>query len=316
MAGRLAPDGHHQPVLVERVTELLITDTRGAYLDLTAGGGGHLRALAELLDEDARLYGTDIDPEAVNRTKRALGGIRQDHRVLQTAFADIAEAIGDLPDTTFDGILLDLGISSDQLDAPERGISFRLDGPLDMRLNRDSGDTAAELVNNCDEHRLREILAEFGEERRAAGIAGAIVRERQRGMILTTTQLRDIVISVSRPPHQNKTLARVFQALRIAVNRELDQLSRVLPVALSLLKPGGRLAVIAYHSLEDRRVKRFFGQQASGICTCPPGLPTCVCGATPNLALVTRKPVVPSQEEINRNPRSRSARLRVAEKVT
>lgn len=301
---------------MERVTELLITDTRGAYLDLTAGGGGHMRALAERLDKDARLYGTDVDPDAVERTRRALGDVRQTVTVLQTAFADIGEAVGDLPERTFDGILLDLGISSDQLDNPERGISFRLDGPLDMRLNRDSGGTAAELLNNCEEHRLREILADFGEERRAAGIAGAIVRERQRGMILTTAQLRDIVLSVSRPPHQNKTLARVFQALRIAVNRELDQLSRVLPVALSILKPGGRLAVIAYHSLEDRQVKRFFQQQASGTCTCPPGLPTCVCGAAPAMTQVTRKPVVPTEDEIIQNPRSRSARLRVAEKVT
>jgi 16S rRNA (cytosine1402-N4)-methyltransferase len=316
MAGRLTPDGRHQPVLVERVTELLITDTRGAYLDLTAGGGGHMRALAERLDKDARLYGTDVDSEAVERTKQALAGLVQKTTVLQTAFADIGEAVSDLPEQTFDGILLDLGISSDQLDSAERGISFRLDGPLDMRLNRDSGGTAAELLNSCEEHRLREILTEFGEERRAAGIAAAIVRERQRGMILTTTQLRDIVLSVSRPPHQNKTLARVFQALRIAVNREMDQLSRVLPVALSLLNPGGRLAVIAYHSLEDRQVKRFYQQQASGICTCPPGLPDCVCGATPSLTLITRKPVKPTEAEITQNPRSRSARLRVAEKVT
>lgn len=316
MAGRLTPDGHHQPVLVERVTELLITDTKGAYLDLTVGGGGHLRALAEQLDAEAKLYGTDVDMEAVERARKALDGIRQEHMVLQTAFADIAEIVGDLPEQSFNGILLDLGISSDQLDSSERGISFRLDGPLDMRLNRNSGITAAELLNNYEEYQLREILAEFGEERRAAGIAGAIVRERQRGMILTTTQLRDIVLSVSRPPHQNKTLARVFQALRIAVNRELDQLSRVLPVALSLLKKGGRLAVIAYHSLEDRQVKHFFQQQASGLCTCPPGLPVCVCGATPTVVLITRKPVVPSKDEITQNSRSRSARLRVAEKVT
>ncbi len=273
-------------------------------------------ALADRLDDDARLYGTDVDLEAVERTRRVLDGIRQKSAVLRTAFADIGEAIGDLPEQSFDGVLLDLGISSSQLDSSERGISFRLDGPLDMRLNRDSGSTAAELLNSCEEQRLREILVEFGEERQAPRIAGAIVRERQRGMILTTAQLRDIVLSVTRPPHQNKILARVFQALRIAVNREMDQLSRVLPVALSIIKKGGRLAVIAYHSLEDRQVKRFFQQQAAGICTCPPRLPTCVCGATPSLALVTRKPAIPSDDEIARNPRSRSARLRVAEKVT
>ena len=146
-------------------------------------------------------------------------------------------------------------------------------------------------------------------------IAGAIVRERQRGMILTTTQLRDIVLSTVRGPHRNKALARVFQALRIAVNRELDQLSRGLPVALSLLKPGGRLAVIAYHSLEDRIVKQFFQAQAKGVCTCPPGLPVCVCQARPTVRLVTRKPVVPAAGEVALNSRARSARLRVAEKI-
>ena len=307
--------GHHRPVLADRVTELLITDTQGAYLDLTAGSGGHLKALAGQLDSTARLYGADVDPEAVARVQQALKGIAQLKRVIRTAFAEIEEAVNGLDEDRFDGILLDLGISSDQLDDPQRGISHRFDGPLDMRLDPSSGTPASELVNGLEEKDLRRIISEYGEERQAAGIARAIVRERQRGMILTTTQLRDVVSSVTREPHRTKTLARVFQALRIAVNRELEQLSRGLPAALSLLKPGGRLAVIAYHSLEDRIVKQFFARQAKGVCTCPEGLPVCVCGAKPTLELVTRKPVVPTSEEINFNSRARSARLRVAAKA-
>ena len=312
MTERRTDAGHHRPVLTDRVTELLITDTRGAYLDLTAGSGGHLRALAEKLDGSARLYGADVDLEAVNRVERSLADVGQLKMVIQTAFADIAEAVDGLKEDRFDGILLDLGISSDQLDDPERGLSYRFDGPLDMRLDPSSGEPASKLVNELEEKDLRRIISKYGEERRAAGIARAIVRERQRGMILTTTQLRDIVSSVTWEPHRTKTLARVFQALRIAVNRELEQLSRVLPAALSILKPGGRLAVIAYHSLEDRIVKQFFALQAKGVCTCPEDLPACVCGARPTLTLITRKPVVPTAEEINLNGRARSARLRVA----
>jgi 16S rRNA (cytosine1402-N4)-methyltransferase len=236
--------------------------------------------------------------------------------VVQTAFADIATAAEDFADKEFDGILIDLGVSSYQLDEPSRGISFRFDGPLDMRFDPGAGQPASELVNRLEEKRLREIIAEYGEERQAARIARAIVRERQRRMILTTSQLRDIILAEVAPPHQTKSLARVFQALRIAVNEELEQLSRVLPVALSLLKYGGRLAVIAYHSLEDRIVKRFFQREARGACVCPPELPQCVCGAKPRLKLITRRPVVPDEAEIEQNPRARSARLRVAERLT
>ena len=301
--------------MAEQVAGLLITNVKGAYLDLTAGGGGHLLALAAHLDPSARIYGADVDPAAVDRTRRALQASAQFQNAIHTAFADIGEAVRGLKDDRFDGILLDLGISSDQLDDAARGISFRLDGPLDMRFDPSSGPSAGELVATLEESELRRILKEYGEERQAAGIAGAIVRERQRGMILTTAQLRNIVLSVVRPPHQTKALARVFQALRIAVNRELDQLSRVLPVALSLLKPGGRLAAISYHSLEDRIVKRFFQEQVRGVCTCPPQLPQCVCGAAPTMRSITRRPVTPSDLEIETNPRARSARLRVAEKL-
>lgn len=315
MAGQRSDGGHHQPVLAERVAELLITDTKGAYLDLTAGGGGHLLILATHLDPSARLYGADVDPEAVERTTHALTGIRQFRGVVRTAFADADRTLGGLEEDRFDGILLDLGISSYQLDDPSRGISFRFDGPLDMRLDPDSGVTAGELVSRLEERELRKVLSEYGEERQAAGIARAIVRERHRGMILTTVQLRDIVLSVVKPPHQTKALARVFQALRIAVNRELEQLSRALPVVLSLLKLHGRMAVISYHSLEDRIVKRFTQERGRGVCTCPPQLAQCLCSSKADLKAVTRHAERPSEAEIASNPRARSARLRVAERI-
>jgi 16S rRNA (cytosine1402-N4)-methyltransferase len=315
MAGQRREAGQHQPVMADVVTELLITNIQGVYLDLTAGGGGHLLALASRLDSSARIYGADVDPEAVERAGRALKATSQFRGIVQTAFADIGRAVRGLEEDRFDGILLDLGISSYQLDDPSRGISFRFDGPLDMRFDPSSGMSAADLVNRLSEGELRKILREYGEERQAAGIAVAVVKERQRGMILTTAQLRDIVLSVVNPPHETKALARVFQALRIAVNRELDQLSSVLPVALSLLKPGGRLAVISYHSLEDRIVKRFFQQEVKGRCSCPPELPQCVCGAAPTVKMVTRRPLAPTEAEIVVNSRARSARLRVAERL-
>ncbi|MBU0983329.1 MAG: 16S rRNA (cytosine(1402)-N(4))-methyltransferase RsmH [candidate division Zixibacteria bacterium] len=308
--------GYHEPVLVDRVVELLVTDRNGAYLDLTAGGGGHLQALAHSLSDRARLYGVDADPVAVERTTKALSQTVQFRNILQTPFAEIDRMAGQFAEDGFAGILIDLGLSSYQLDEPARGFSYRYDAPLDMRFDRHSGESAGELVNSLGEKQLERILREFGEERQAARIARAIVRERQTQMIATTAQLRDIVLAVVRPPHENKSLARVFQALRIAVNKELEQIDRVLPAALSLLTPGGRLAVIAYHSLEDRRIKRFFQQEAKGRCTCPPGMPVCACGSGPSMKLVTRKPVLPDENEISRNPRARSARLRVAERLT
>lgn len=294
---------------------LLITDTRGAYLDLTAGGGGHLKALAGALESEARLYGVDVDPEAVARVNRAMEGIEQFRGAIEVNFGNIAAGVEQLGEGKFDGVLIDLGISSYQLDDPSRGISFRFDGPLDMRFSPEIDRSAADLVNSLAERELKRIFAEYGEERQAARIARAIVTERQKGMIHTTSQLREIVTSIVREPHRTKSLARVFQALRIAVNRELEQLEKVLPAALGLLNEGGRLAVIAYHSLEDRLVKRFFQVQAKGDCTCPPELPTCLCGARPTVKLITRKPVYPDESEISRNSRARSARLRVAEKL-
>ena len=315
MAASQPQSSRHEPVLLRQVVALLVTDTQGAYLDLTAGGGGHLKALAECLGSRGRLYGVDRDPAAVLRAQAAVATSSRKTQIIRAAFGDIADAVAELDEQTFDGILLDLGLSSDQLDDPERGFSFRFDAPLDMRFDPGQTRTAADLLHELPHDELARLFREYGEERQAARIATAIVRERQKRMISTTAQLRDIVLSVIRPPHENKSLARCFQALRIAINDELSQLRTVLPSSRDLLKAGGRLAVISYHSLEDRLVKRWMNAQAKGECICPPEMPVCGCGAKSTMKLVTRKPVLPDEDEIETNPRARSAKLRVAEKL-
>ena len=307
-------DYFHEPVLAAEIVELLVTDPDGAYLDLTAGGGGHLATLAGMLGRRARLYGVDKDPEAVVQGTKRLSEFTQFRRISRASFGDILSTVREFEDKTFDGILLDLGISSRQIDDPSRGFSFQQDGPLDMRFDPAAGSTAADLVNTLDEKELADLIREYGEERHANRIARAIVTERQRELITTTQQLAAIVRRTVKPPHQTKSLARVFQSLRIAVNREFDELTRVLPAAVSLLRNGGRLAVISYHSLEDRQVKRFFRSQShpdEGPLSGTPQAPH----IQPTLELITRKPVTPQPGEIQRNSRARSAKLRVAQRV-
>ncbi|MBI5266480.1 MAG: 16S rRNA (cytosine(1402)-N(4))-methyltransferase RsmH [candidate division Zixibacteria bacterium] len=309
-----SPSGH-RPVMVDEVVRLLVSDPEGAYLDLTAGGGGHLFALASRLSPNARLYGLDRDPQAVARAEKRLSGVSQKVRIVHGPFDALQRIAAELGVNEFAGILLDLGISSDQIDDPARGFSFQADGPLDMRFDQSGGMTAADLVNTKTEAELTDMIRSFGEERDARRIARAIVRERQTEMILTTQRLADIVSSQVPPPHRTKTRARVFQAIRIAVNNELGRVEEVLPQAVALLATGGRLAVISYHSLEDRIIKQYFRKQSTGYCTCPREIPVCVCGGKPSLNLLTRKSLTPSEAEINANPRARSARLRVAERV-
>ncbi|MDF1544774.1 MAG: 16S rRNA (cytosine(1402)-N(4))-methyltransferase RsmH [bacterium] len=313
--GQTSPDSVHLPVMVEAVVGHLVRVADGAYLDLTAGLGGHLLAFSKSVDESARLYGVDRDGDAVRIAIEKLKDVRQHCRIVKSSYVDILDTVARFDDHQFDGILLDLGLSSLQLDTASRGFSHNEDGPLDMRFDQEKGlRTAADLVNGLSQSQLADLFRDYGEERRSAGIAAAIVRERQKEMILTTAQLKSIVLSSASPAHQKKTLSRIFQALRIAVNGELDGLSNALPGIISLLNERGRLAVLAYHSLEDRLVKRFFQQQIKG-CTCPPDLPVCVCGKTPSLKAVTRKALFPSQAEIDSNPRARSARLRVVERI-
>jgi 16S rRNA (cytosine1402-N4)-methyltransferase len=311
-------ESYHQPVMADEVVKLLITDPEGAYIELTAGTGGHLRALAEALGPQASLYGMDKDSKAVELATDNLGGYKQVKKIIRGSYTEIdkvADQIENIPDKEFDGIFLDLGLSSQQLDDPARGFSFSSEGPLDMRFDQQSlQQTAAELINSLSEHELSGIIRTFGEERLAPRIARSIVRERQKGKIQTTGQLTRLVRTSVKSPHQTKSLARVFQALRIVVNHELEELQAGLPKAFDLLTIGGRMAVISYHSLEDRIVKQFFQSEVKG-CICPPQLPKCVCNRKPRAQLITRKALTPQKKEIEQNPRSRSAKLRVVEKI-
>ena len=305
----------HVPVMVDEIVRLLTTDLDGAYLDLTTGMGGHLKALSAALNPEARLYGFDRDAEALELARRNLRHCTQLKQLVNAWFADIDEKTRELQDRAFDGILLDLGLSSLQLDDPRRGFAFQQEGPLDMRFDqRAEVPTAADLVNSLNREDLADLLRRYGEERQATRLAAAIVRERQKQVILTTTHLADVVAQVIKPPHRTKSLARVFQALRIAVNRELDQLEEVLPKAVGLLNGGGRLAVISYHSLEDRTVKQYFRREATD-CICPPKQPACTCGHKAIIKEVNRRVIVPTENEVAQNSRARSAKLRIAEKI-
>lgn len=306
----------HEPVLVEQVVRYLATVLDGAYLDLTVGPGGHLKALSKALEGNARLYGLDRDAAAVKLARKNLQACPQFKAIICATYSRVDSVAGEFDDTKFDGILLDLGISSLQLDDPRRGFSFRFDGPLDMRFDTGSDEpTAADLLNKSSEKELTDIIRDFGEQRNAGRLARAIVRERQNKMFTTTAELREVILSTVRTSQEHKTLARVFQAFRIATNRELGHLEQVLPKAVGLLKTGGRLAVISYHSLEDRMVKQFFQKQAKG-CICPNNFDICVCGVKPSLKVITRRAVTAEPQEQQRNSRSRSAKLRVAEKIT
>lgn len=303
----------HQPVLLNEVVERLVTNLNGAYVDGTVGSGGYLKRLATVVGSQARLYGIDVDPEAVERSRRNLSNSGRDVTIVHGSYHQITQLVDQFQDRQFDGVLLDLGLSSEQLDTAERGFAFGQDGPLDMRFNPKSGGTsAAELIHTSEESALAEIIRDFGEERQAKRIAGAIVRERQIRMIHTTAELSNIVAAVVPAHHLNKSLARVFQALRIAVNKELSGLSKALPDILDTINAGGRLLVVSYHSLEDRIVKRFMQEQEAG-CICPPRQPVCTCRKKPRVKRNPRKAITPTPQEIEQNSRARSAKLRVAE---
>jgi 16S rRNA (cytosine1402-N4)-methyltransferase len=275
------------------------------------GAGGHARALLEA-GPGIRLLGLDRDPDALGLARERLVGFADRVRLLEGNFGDLAELLAG--SAAPDAILADLGVSSMQLEEPSRGFSFRREGPLDMRMSR-SGRSAADVVAHASVDELSRIFFEYGEERMANKIARAILEERSREPITTTRQLSRLVARVKGDNREKIDPAtRVFQALRIEVNEELQALSRFLVAAVEKLNAEGRVAVIAYHSLEDRMVKETFRRE-SGVCLCAPKLPICVCGARRALAVLTRRPIRPSETEVRRNPRSRSARLRVAEKV-
>ncbi len=303
----------HLPVLMSEALDLLNVQPNGDVIDATVGGGGHAERVLDLSSPDGKLLGLDADPDAVDvaATRLARFGSRV---VLDVSFFDrlteVSRAHGFVG---VPAILFDLGVSSWQLDAEHRGFSFQSNGPLDMRLGPDAPQSAADIVNNASEQELSRIFFEYGEERYARRIARRIVGRREQAVFINTGDLADLVVrTVPGRQHRIHPATRVFQALRIAVNDELGRLERALPQALSLIRNGGRLVVISFHSLEDRIVKRFFRSEEAG-CICPPEVPICVCGHEPRLRIVTRKPIRPSPAEVEANPRSRSARLRAAE---
>ncbi len=305
----------HIPVLAEQVVRYLVVDDAGAYLDLTAGYGGHLKVLSKVLKSEARLYGFDIDNNAVGLAIENLKGCPQKVKIVNDSYINIKRRAVEFDDAKFDGILLDLGLSSMQLDEPKRGFSFQQDGPLDMRFGSQFGNnTATDIINKYDEKELTEIFYKFGEERKAKELAAIIVRERRKMMIETTAQLSNIISSVGFARNRTKILARIFQALRIAVNDELRRIEEVLPAAADSLKKGGRLAVISYHSLEDRIIKNYFKRESTD-CVCPPEFPVCACDHKATLKIISKKLITPDNGEIENNSRARSAKMRIAEKI-
>jgi 16S rRNA (cytosine1402-N4)-methyltransferase len=289
---------------------VLAPERGGLFVDATVGAGGHAEALLEA-GPRVRLLGLDRDPDALAAARVRLARFGERVALRQADFGDLDLVLSDDPAPA--GVLADLGVSSMQLDRAERGFSFRRDGPLDMRMGK-SGRSAADVVATASVEELTRIFRDFGEERMAGKIARGIVAERARGPITTTRQLARVVAEQKGSREKIDPATRVFQALRIEVNQELVALARFLAAAVARLQQGGRVAVISYHSLEDRIVKDTFRRE-SGVCLCPPRLPACVCGARKALEVLTRRPIRPSEAEIGRNPRSRSARLRAAEKV-
>jgi 16S rRNA (cytosine1402-N4)-methyltransferase len=279
------------------------------------GGGGHAAALLERTAPDGRLLGLDRDPAALAIARRELARFGDRAALVNANFAVLDDVAREHDFVGVDGVLLDLGLSSIQLADESRGFSFRATGPLDMRADPELELTAADIVNIWDERDLRRIFAELGEEPEAARVAGAIVRRRARGPFVAADELGRFVAGVkTRRPSRTDPATRVFQALRMAVNDELGNLARGLVAAMRVLVPGGRLAVISFHSLEDRAVKQFMARESRD-CICPPHLPTCVCGHRAGLRVVSRRPLMAADAETMRNPRARSARLRVAEKI-
>jgi 16S rRNA (cytosine1402-N4)-methyltransferase len=302
----------HIPVLYHELLQLLRPQPDGRYLDATLGVGGHTAGILQASAPTGRVLAFDRDPEAIAFARRQLASYGDRVTYVNASYAEMGRLAPAKGFAALDGILFDLGLSSRQLESAERGFSFMKDGPLDMRFDPTKGETAADLINNLSEAELADIFWKYGEERRSRRLARAIVNNRP---FISTRQLADLMAAQVKGRERIHPATRIFQALRIATNRELEAVETGIPAAIDLLKPGGRIAVISFHSLEDRFVKQLFRRLSQG-CTCPPKQPICTCGGTATLRLVTRKAVKASEAEIEQNPRSRSARLRAAEKMT
>lgn len=311
---RVATEDGHTPVMVEEAVEALSPAAGSLHIDATVGGGGHAERILEAATPRGRLLGLDADPAAIARAEARLARFGERATLRHANFGRIAEVAPEAGFSPVDGVLFDLGLSSDQLADAERGFSFRSDALLDMRFDTSGGTPAHELLARLPMPELAALFRRFGEEPFAGRIARAVVAQRSDPRVLTGRGLAELVESVvPRSQRRIHPATRVFQALRIAVNGELEALERGLVDAVALLRPGGRVVVISYHSLEDRTVKRFFAGERRG-CTCPPEVPVCICGRQPRLRLVGTQPRRPTPAEVHRNPRARSARLRAAER--
>ena len=307
---------HHVSVLLEECIQGLAIKPDGIYVDGTLGGAGHSSRIAAKLTT-GRLIGIDRDNMALEAAAERLRPFEDRVTLVHANFCDMDQALQGLGIDKVDGILLDLGVSSPQLDDGQRGFSYMTDAPLDMRMNGEDTRDARQIVNTWSYEELKRILYDYGEERFAPRIAAAICRRREQVPIETTLELVDVIKSAmpaSALREKQHPAKRSFQAIRIAVNDELGAVETVMKKAVPLLNPGGRLAVITFHSLEDRIVKNAMAEAAKG-CTCPPSFPVCVCGKKPQVRIVTRKPIVSGEEELERNPRARSAKLRICEKL-
>ena len=310
----------HRPVLLRETLKYLVPERGGLFVDCTVGLGGHSEAILNS-SPDTRIIGLDLDPAALEYSRQRLAPFGERFRAIHANFREIETVLREAGERDPSGVLVDLGVSSLQFDSPERGFSFRFDAPLDMRMDPETGATAADLLQELPETEIARIIFEFGEERHSRRIARRIVERREQGKPVTTTaELAELVkLAIGGRPRQRKPqqihpATRTFQALRIAVNNELEGLSEFVETAVDLLIPEGRFAGISFHSLEDRILKREL-RRLSGHCECPPRLPVCSCGARKAVEILTRRPVTPSAREIDENPRARSAKLRAARKL-
>lgn len=303
----------HKPVLLEESLEYLITDPDGIYFDATVGFGGHSEKILEKLGNEARLIATDKDKNAFDHCSEKFGNDKR-VRLYHAGYKNI-NVISKIEFINgYDGIFADLGVSSFQLDNVESGFTYREDAPLDLRMDNSQGETAADVINSFAEIDLANLFFNYGEEKKSRLIARKIVEARRNMIFRTTGQLRSVIESVVPGYYSINTLSRIFQALRIYVNNEIDELKEFLVKAVALLKPGGHIVILTYHSLEDREVKERF-KIDSLECVCPPGLPVCVCNKQKIVKILTKKPVLPDNSEIKNNSRARSAKLRAAEKI-
>ena len=308
---------YHQPIMTREVVQFLKPPSAGYVVDCTVGGGGHAEALLEAYP-GIQLIGLDRDEEAVGVTTKRLQRFGERTRIIHSDYRRLSHVLRDLNLDSLSGLLFDLGVSSHQLDSPQRGFSYGHSGPLDMRMDAQQSLTAADLVNSMDEKELENIIRTYGEERWARRIARFIVRTREEKPIVTTDELVGVIkaaIPASRRRQGPHPARRTFQALRIAVNAELDDLEKVLNEGINWLKPGARIVVLSFHSLEDRRVKQVF-RHRRGHCQCPPHLPVCVCEIKSDVRILTPRPLQAGDREQEENPRSRSAKLRAAERIS